>query len=213
MKAQSLFDILTVVVSDGFSDAVLDTTEPSFLYDQDYEIGKILTYINRKLPGYALKKLLFNTNVFSTTADAQGGGTTLMYSKTDSTTKAHQTTSDNSINAGGGVSLHAGGLGVSISGFYSKHNMTNNDSTTTVSEDLSITFHSGVVKDEAYGYRIKPLVYHHADTNMLMILSDIELTGPDWKKYFSSPDIMLMRVYPFTKDEKPEKTSPAVSVM
>ena len=198
---QEHFATVTVVVPEGFSDTVLDTTEPSFLYDQDYEIGKILTYINRTIPGYVVAQLLFKTEVFSSTADTQGGGTTLMYSKTNSTTTSDQTTYDNSMNAGASISLHAGGLGASISGYYSKHNMTNNDSSTTVSKDLSISFHSGVVKDEAYEYRIKPLVYHHIDNNMLMIFSEIKLTGPAWKQYFNSPDVMLMKVYPFTKIE------------
>lgn len=196
------FDYLTVLIPDGFTDALLDTTDDRFAYDQDYEIGQILTYLDAVKPGYDPDRLWFNKTTFTCTADSQGGGTTLTYSKDNSTHTEEQNSIEDGINASVSIGLNFGEAGMSLSGHYTKHNVKNSATSTTRSDNLTITFHSGVVKDSGYEYTITPIVYTHAKNNMLIIACDIELTGPSWKQLYQTPQIILMRVYPFTKDPK-----------
>lgn len=132
------------------------------------------------------------------------GGSSIAYNKSNSKQKEDSKTTEDSMNAGGSVSLGIGYFNASVSAFYSKSNIDNSGTTTTRSNDLSLTFQSGTVTDDAYEYTITPVVYNQPN-NLLMLTYDIGLVGKGWKHLYRIPDVILFRVYPISKDPKLSK--------
>ena len=192
------FGYLTVLIPNGFEDVLLDAAYPRFAYDQDYELGCILSALDAKKPGYDPDSLWFDREMMSCTADTQGGGTSLTYSKNTSTHSEEQTSHEDGFNASVSFSLHGGGAHFNTSAYYTRSNVKNSATSTMRSDDLTITFHTGSVSDSQYEYTITPIVYSHKDNNALMMSYDVELVGPGWHSLYSRPHIVMFRVYPFT---------------
>ena len=58
-KSSDAIGYLTILIPDGFEQKILTADDPRFTYDQDYEIGSLLTYINAHKPSFDLKNLWF----------------------------------------------------------------------------------------------------------------------------------------------------------
>ena len=207
-KNNEPLDAITVLIPVGFNDAILEASDPRLCYEQDYEIGQILTYLNSDLPGYDDANLWFDTEELSATSDTQGGGNIVSYDKNNSTHKEEQESKEDSMNAGASIGIHANIFGVvninfNASGFVSQHSMNNSATSTSRTDDLNFMVHSGTVSDDVYGYSMVPVIYTHKETNVLIIAcKDLVLSGPGWKDLFGTPKVILMRTYPFTTDPK-----------
>lgn len=58
-KSKDPIGYLSILIPDGFDNEMLTANDPRFTYDQDYEIGSILTYLNTHKTNYLLKNLWF----------------------------------------------------------------------------------------------------------------------------------------------------------
>ncbi len=190
---------ITVLIPHGFSEAILDATDPRLGHVQDYEIGQILTYLDSEKPGYLEKNLWFTRETITCTSDAQSGGSSVIYSKQNSTHLEDGKSTMDGMNAGGSIGFHYGPVSATVSAFYSKNNVENSATSTLKSEDFTVSFHSGVIEEEGYEYAVTPLIYGHKDNNMLMINCEVQLIGPLWKNHFQTPEIIMMRTYPAAK--------------
>lgn len=208
--SQNHIGILSVLIPDGFGDQLLWANDPRFDYNQDYEIGKVLTYLDAHKPDYDVKNILFEPVTISVGADQSGGSTTVAYNKNNTTQTEDSKTTEDSVNAGASLSLHKGGFGASFTGFYSKSHVENSSTSTTKTKDLGLTFQSGSVKDNGFIYTIRPVVYN-TPKGLLMVTYDVELSGKDWHdpnnpdNPLGKRDIILFRVYPYSKDVKLNK--------
>jgi hypothetical protein len=190
---------LTLLIPDGFSDVTLDTGDKDFYYVQDYQIGKLLSYVDAESVGFDKSNLWFTKEVLTCSGDATAGGSSLTYNKDNSEQKEDEVVTDDMTNAGGGITGGFLGTGFSVSANYTKNDIRNSATSTTKSKDISFSFHSGIVKDQAYEYTITPLVYSHKDEKTLLISYEVNLDGAEWQQYFQRPDIMLMALYPFSE--------------
>ncbi|SFV89623.1 hypothetical protein MNB_SUP05-SYMBIONT-5-1060 [hydrothermal vent metagenome] len=187
---------LTVLIPDGFIDASTPTDDPLIAYDQDYQIGSILTYLKALKPQYDVKNLMFTKAAVVCTNDTAGGGM-ISYNINNSTQTEQAKTEENSFNAGASVTL----AGLTMGGNRTISTIKNTAISTTLTTDFGITFQSGTVQDNIYEYQIIPVVYKQPN-NMVMITYDIKLTGQGWNTLYIIPDVMLFLVYPYTKDPK-----------
>lgn len=199
-KSSDYIGYLTILIPDGFEQKILTADDPRFTYDQDYEIGSLLTYINVHKPSFDLKNLWFERFTLTCTSDS-AGGTTIVYNKSNSKQKEDSKTTDDSVNAGASVSLGNGFFHTSVNAYYTKSNIQNSSTSTIRSNDFSINFQSGTVKDESYEYTITPVIYNQPN-NVLMVVYDVNLVGENWKELYSHPDVKLFKVYPKSEDPK-----------
>lgn len=178
--------------------------DKEFVYKQDYEIGMLLSYLNANMDGYETNQLLFNP--VSLPILGSGGQASLSYNETQSTMQGNTTTNNTSFNAGGSLSLGAGGKNT----FWSVHDTlsysqgssegTTNTTDMTLTKGFALTFTFGNVNDDIYEYEVTPLVYTDKETKIVKTKYKINLTGIGWKKYFALPNPVLFRVFPFSRD-------------
>ena len=78
---------------------LIPVTDKDFAYDQDYEVGMILSYMSAAKPGYSQEGLLFHPVSLPVMGDPSSS-TTLSYNSSNTTMTSDSTTQDVSVNAG-----------------------------------------------------------------------------------------------------------------
>jgi hypothetical protein len=179
---------------------LMPVTDKDFAYDQDYEVGMILSYMSAAKPGYTQEGLLFHPVSLPVMGDPSSS-TTLSYNSSNTTMTSDSTTQDVSVNAGGSLSLDAhdpAGI-FHFQNTASYHKGTSKGSSdmsdVTLTKNFGLTFTLGSVSDPVYQYELTPLVYKNSDTHVISVKFDLNLTGVGWSAHFSKPCPVLFRPF------------------
>lgn len=179
---------------------LIPVTDKDFAYDQDYEVGMILSYMSAAKPGYSQEGLLFHPVSLPVMGDPSSS-TTLSYNSSNTTMTSDSTTQDVSVNAGGSLSLDAhdpaGIFHFQNTASYHKgtSNGSSNMSDVTLTKNFGLTFTLGSVSDPVYQYELTTLVYKNSDTHLISVKFDVNLTGVGWNAQFSKPCPVLFRPF------------------
>ena len=181
---------------------IYSVEESTFPYDQDYEVGMLLSYVNASTPNYSETALLFHP--VSLPIMANSSQATLSYNENNSTMTGTSVTSNTSINAGGSLSLHGGGSFWKVSDTFAYHQGTsegsNSSTNLTLTTGFSLNYTFGSVRDDIYNYEVTPLAYRDTITQVVRTKYTVSLRGIGWRKYYATPNPVLFRLLPFSSD-------------
>ncbi|WP_305840013.1 hypothetical protein [Photobacterium leiognathi] len=182
----------------------IPTNNPDFFYDQDYESGMLLSYVNASKKGLKDSNLLFHPVSLPILGD-RSSTSSISYMESNTTLQSDSITKDVTIGAGGSLTLNAQfsslfSINNTLSFNHTETSGNTSTSSSTLTKGFHISFNFGNVKDDVYQFQVTPLVYHQEKTNLLLIKYDVELTGSKWHDYFSTPKPVLFRIFPFSED-------------
>lgn len=183
---------------------VFTTSHPDFFYDQDYEVGMLLSYVTAEKSGYDVARLMFSPITLPVLGDSASIAS-VNYDITNTTMTSDQTSTDVSISASAGVTLACPSVDGIFSGSTSLQYQLNKSAgassihDVSTSNTFSLSFNLGNVNDAVYSYEVTPLVYRD-ESKIIRIKYDVNLSGVGWSRQFSKGCPAMFRVFPFSQD-------------
>ena len=193
-------EFVTFLVSDP--DARLGATfhtssDTRIPYYPTHENGMLLTYLDYQRTDFDSDNLWFETKKYPVPADAVG--TSVSYDKNNTTQKDSSYSYNFGVNVSASFGYNGSFWNVGVNAHFNMNSSKNTNQSVVKTTDTSLSFHTGGVADPGFEYSFAPYVYTEKSSGRIVLDYDIDLYGAMWKQSYKTPDLICIRISPFSQ--------------